>query len=64
MNTSNKLPRGGFNMKEFAIGIRVDGSQWLTYIRVEGYSIEQVDDSTVIVDGTKITFGEFIERIE
>ena len=48
------------NMKEFAVGVRADGSK----LRIEGKSIEQSNELEVIVDGVKITFGECIERIE
>lgn len=51
-------------MKQFAIAMRVNGAEYLTYTRIYGKSIEQVDELTVIVDGVKIEFGEFIESIE
>lgn len=50
-------------MKEFAIGIRVHGSKYLTYIRIQGDEIKQVNNFTVLVDDKRIEFGEVIETI-
>lgn len=48
---------------KYAVAIRVNEGNHLTYMRFEGYSLEKINYNTINVDGVKIEFGEIIEKI-
>ena len=52
------------DMKTFILKVRQNGGEYHGYTKIEGKEIISVDGNTVVVDGVKISFDEYIVKIE